>query len=134
MTVDATRPRRVLLVNDDELDIGMLRKAMDGASYIIRPEVVTSGEEALAYLLQQGRFHNRTSPDVVLLDIRMPGISGIETFRAMKGDERIARVPVVMLVGSSHDEDMVRAFTEGAQGYLIKPVSPVALDAILQGL
>lgn len=140
MTVDATRPlrgatpARVLLVDDDEVDIESTRRALEVSGYPLRLDVVKSGEDALAYLRQEGKFEGRPTPDLVLLDVKMPGISGIDTFRAIKRDPRTGWIPIVMITASTHDEDMLRGYTEQAHGYLIKPIDIDILKSIVKGL
>lgn len=80
---------------------------------------VASGEAALAAMLVPGG----TLPDVVLLDINMPGLSGFDVLRAMKAHPQLVRIPVVMLTTSSHDQDITQAYTLHASSYLIKSVN-----------
>jgi CheY-like chemotaxis protein len=89
-------------------------------------EVVTvsDGAEALDYVYRRGKYASRadTNPAVVLLDLKMPKVDGLEVLRTMKGDERLKAIPVVVLTSSREEKDLVTSYNLGANAYVVKPV------------
>jgi CheY-like chemotaxis protein len=86
--------------------------------------VVNDGEQALDYLFSRGRFENRPSgnPILVLLDLKMPKVDGLEVLRQIKADETLRTTPVVMLTSSREEQDIVRSYRLGINAYVVKPV------------
>jgi CheY-like chemotaxis protein len=134
MKLGAARPARVLLVDDDIRDIELTTTSLAAARLAVQLEILNSGEEALAYLRGEGRFTNALRPDLVLLDVKMPGISGIETLHEIKNDPRLRQLPVVMLTSSTIDEDILRSYTEQAHAYMTKPIDADSFKLALQRL
>lgn len=95
-------------------------------SYNLGHEVVVvgDGEEALDYLYARGRFAGRTdgNPLLVLLDLKMPKVDGLEVLRAIKGDKNLRTLPVVMLTASREEQDVVKSYSLGVNAYVVKPV------------
>ncbi|MGH2352097.1 MAG: response regulator [Chloroflexota bacterium] len=85
-------------------------------------DTVTDGAEALAYLRGEGLYAGNRLPDLVLLDMKMPGVDGLDVLRAVRADLRLRTVPVVMLTTSAQGEDVLEAYREGANEYVTKPV------------
>jgi CheY-like chemotaxis protein len=85
---------------------------------------VRDGAEALDYLLCRGAYANRDSenPSVVLLDLKMPKLDGIEVLRKMKSDPRLKTIPVVMMTSSREEQDLIRSYELGVNAYVVKPV------------
>ncbi|GAA5533749.1 response regulator rcp1 [Deinococcus aluminii] len=111
-----TRPLRLLLVDDSLMDRHLAEEVFAEYAQLCTVTTVASGQAALdAMLGAQSEL-----PDVVLLDINMPGLSGFEVLRAMKEHPQLVRIPVVMLTTSSHDQDITQAYTLHASSYLIK--------------
>lgn len=118
----ALRPNTsILIVEDNEDDVLLIREAIGRAGISVRTDVVSDGESALAYLKRQAPFETAQRPDVILLDINMPGKNGVEVLHQIKADRSFARLPVIMLTTSTRDEDMVDTFAEGACLFLTKP-------------
>jgi DNA-binding response OmpR family regulator len=115
---------RILLVEDDPNDVELTLSGL--AEYNLANEVViaSDGEEALDYLFRRGRFANRPggNPAVVLLDLKLPKVGGLEVLRSMKGDENLKLVPVVILTSSREERDMVDGYKLGTNAYVVKPV------------
>jgi DNA-binding response OmpR family regulator len=115
---------RILLVEDDPNDVELTLSGL--AEYNLANEVVVAsdGEEALDYLFRRGRFANRPggNPAVVLLDLKLPKVGGLEVLRSMKGDENLKLVPVVILTSSREERDMVDGYKLGTNAYVVKPV------------
>lgn len=129
MKKSAAQPARVLLVDDDEIDARLTRATLEAARIALELKEVGSGESALNHLRD-----NPHSTDLILLDVRMPGMNGIETLQAIKGDPRLAHIPVVMLSSSTSDEDILRSYAEQAQAYMTKPIQVDAFRAIVRRL
>jgi len=112
----------ILLVDDDdddaELATGVLCRGGHGVHR------VSDGEEALDYLFRRGRYaaRERDGPRVVLLDLKMPRLSGFEVLQELRKDRRTREMPVVVLTSSRLDDDVNRAYAQGANSYVVKPV------------
>jgi CheY-like chemotaxis protein len=111
----------VLLVEDDPGDVAMTREAL-GTSRAINLDVVTNGEEALAYLRRQPPYTSAPRPRLVLLDLNLPRLSGQEVLAEVKSDPDLLDIPVVVLTTSSADEDIVRSYRLHANAYVTKPI------------
>lgn len=114
-----SRPLRLLLVDDSLMDRHLAEEVFAEYAHLCKVTTVGSGQEALTHLRSPGA----AMPDVVLLDVNMPGMSGFEVLEAMKADPRLVQIPVVMLTTSNHDHDITRAYTLHASSYLIKSLS-----------
>ncbi|HWA16029.1 MAG TPA: response regulator [Gemmatimonadales bacterium] len=112
----------ILLVDDNENDITLARKALGAVSFVNRLQVVHDGLEALAYLRRQPPYQDATLPHIVLLDINMPRLNGFETLEAIKADPALRALPVIMLTVSSRDEDIIKSYRRGACTYVRKPL------------
>ena len=115
----------ILLVDDSEPDVELTVIALkEDAKISNEIDVVYDGEEALEYLLRRGRYSDRTGPDpvVILLDLKMPKVSGFEVLDVIKKDETLRRVPVVILTSSKEDQDIVKCYSQGANAFVVKPV------------
>ena len=114
----------ILLAEDNVHDAELALEAFAQHGFAGQVAVVRDGGEALDYLHRRGRFASRpaTPPCVVLLDVKMPGPGGLEILRAIRSDERIRTIPVVMLSSSREQGDLRRSYELGANGYIVKPV------------
>jgi CheY-like chemotaxis protein len=114
----------ILLAEDNPNDVELTLAAL--GSYNLANEVVVAGDgaEALDYLYCRGRFQMRASgnPALVLLDLKMPKVDGLEVLRTMKQDEKLQPIPVVMLTSSREEQDLVRSYKLGVNAYVVKPV------------
>jgi DNA-binding response OmpR family regulator len=115
---------RILLVEDDPKDTELTLTALD--EYNLANEVVVArdGEEALDYLYCRGKFQARTSenPAVLLLDLKLPKINGLEVLQQIRSDEKLKLTPVVVLTSSREERDMVASYKLGVNAYVVKPV------------
>ncbi len=108
----------ILLVEDDLVDIMTTRRALDDLN-ITNPLIVANdGEEALLLLGKE----EANKPGIIILDINMPRMNGIELLKHLKNDEELKRIPVVVLTISKEEEDKIESFSLGVAGYMIKPV------------
>lgn len=118
--------RPVLLVEDNPSDIALARRAFEKHGIGGRLVVATNGQEALDYLLGAGglsRRGPRDLPALVLLDLKMPGIDGLELLRRIRADPEMRRIPVVILSSSTEEVDIAAAYDLGANSYLRKPIN-----------
>lgn len=115
---------KILLVEDDLKDVELTLTAL--AEYRIGNgvDVARDGEEALDYLYRRGSFQTRDhhNPVVVILDINLPKVSGLDVLSQMRADENFKRVPVVVLTSSREDSDLLKSYELGANAYVVKPV------------
>lgn len=115
----------VLLVEDSLLDAELTMRALKSGRVANRIVHVKDGEEALDWLFCKGEYADRDAslkPKVVLLDLKLPKIDGIETLRAIRSDERTKCLPVVMLTSSKEEQDIIRSYELGVNSYIVKPV------------
>ena len=125
----------ILLTEDDPTDALLLRRALDTAGVESRLEVVSTGEEAIAYLSGEGRYADRSLhplPALVLLDIRLPRMSGLEILAWIRQHARFKRLPVIMLTSSGQAADIKRAYDAGASAYHEKPAGPEGLVELVR--
>jgi CheY-like chemotaxis protein len=115
---------RILMVEDDPRDVELTLTAL--GEYNLTNEVVVThdGEEALDYLYCRGNFARRTSenPAVLLLDLKLPKVDGLEVLQQIKADEKLRMIPVVVLTSSREERDMVASYKHGVNAYVVKPV------------
>ena len=116
--------KRILIVEDDPKDVELTLTALE--EYNLANEVVVTrdGEEALDYLYCRGNFKMRTSdnPAVLLLDLKLPKVDGLEVLQQIKSDEKLKMIPVVVLTSSREERDMVASYKLGVNAYVVKPV------------
>ena len=115
--------KRILLAEDNEKDIELTLAALEEYHLASEVVVVRDGAEALDYLHQRGQYANRGHglPVVVLLDLKMPKVDGLEVLRLMRADADLKRLPVVMLTSSREEHDLVKSYQLGVNAYVIKP-------------
>ena len=120
--IDRRAPLELLLVEDDPGDVAMTREALGESKMLINLRVVTNGEEAIAYLRRDGPFGDARRPDLVLLDLNLPRLSGREVLAIAKADPDLRRIPIVVLTTSEAEEDVIRSYDLHANAYVTKPV------------
>jgi two-component system response regulator len=115
----------ILLVEDNVTDEELTLLALSKSNIANRIVVVRDGAEALDYLFARGAYSGRDAaevPQVVLLDLNLPKIGGLDVLRAIRNDERTKLLPVVILTSSNEDEDLISGYVSGANSYVVKPV------------
>ena len=119
-----TNPVEILLVEDDPSDVELTLHALASGKVTNRIQTVRDGAEALDFLFCSGAFAHRNggAPKVVLLDIDLPKVDGLEVLRRVKADSRTHRIPVVMLTSSREDSDLAKCYDLGVNSYIVKPV------------
>jgi two-component system, response regulator len=117
--------RKMLLVEDNLDDIELILRALRKGGIGSQVDVVQDGEEALDYLFGRGdhaHLATATPPSVVLLDLKLLQVGGMEVLKEMRGNERTRQIPVVVLTSSTQEDDLAQAYQLGANSYLHKPV------------
>jgi two-component system response regulator len=124
MIVDAIQAVDILLVEDHPQDAELTVRALKKKHLANRLVVVEDGAEALDFIFCRGKFASRapSSPQVILLDLKLPKVTGLEVLRALKQDERTRSIPVVIVTSSREDPDIKAAYALGANSYVVKPV------------
>jgi CheY-like chemotaxis protein len=116
------RPIEILLVEDNPGDVRLTQEAARETKVHNNIHVVTNGGDAMAFLHREGRFGSVPRPDLILLDLNMPGMDGREVLRRVKSDDSLRRIPVVIITSSQAEEDILRAYDLQASCYVTKPV------------
>ena len=120
-----TNQIEILLVEDNQSDVELTLRALKKNNLANSVHVVNDGAEALDFLFGTGNYSDRDvnhHPKVVLLDLKLPKVSGIEVLQKMRGDERTKTIPVVVLTSSQEERDIVDAYKLGVNSYIVKPV------------
>jgi CheY-like chemotaxis protein len=115
---------RILMVEDDARDVELTLTALEEYNLANEVVVVHDGAEALDYLYYRGPFQMRTgdNPAVMLLDLKLPLVDGLEVLKQIKSDEKLRMIPVVVLTSSKEETDMVASYKLGVNAYVVKPV------------
>ena len=109
----------ILLTEDRELDSRLVRQALAGTS--IDLHCVNTGEDCLMFLRKQGAYFDAPTPDLVLLDLSLPGMDGREVLLEIKRDKDLKYLPVVIFTGAMEERDLFRQYEAGCSGYIVKP-------------
>ena len=117
--------KTILLAEDSPNDVELTLAALAEHRLANDVVVVNDGAEALEYLFRRGQFTDRPAghPGVVLLDLKMPKVDGLEVLRRMKADKNLRSIPVVMLTSSREESDVVQSYELGVNAYVVKPVA-----------
>ena len=115
---------RILMVEDDPKDVELSLTALEEYNLANEVVVVGDGEQALDYLYCRGEFQSRSgeNPAVMLLDLKLPKVDGLEVLKQIKADEKLKLIPVVVLTSSKEEKDMVASYKLGVNAYVVKPV------------
>lgn len=114
----------ILLAEDNPNDVELTLEGLSSGNLVNRVTVVNDGAEALDYLFRRGRFADRPGgdPAVVLLDIKMPRVDGLEVLRTIKADPHLKNIPVVILTSSREERDLIESYRLGVNAFVVKPV------------
>jgi CheY-like chemotaxis protein len=128
--------KRVLLAEDSAHDVELTLAALEEHHLANEVVVVRDGAEAWDYLSRRGQYEDRPpgSPAIVLLDIKMPKMDGLEVLRRMRADETLRSVPVVILTSSREERDIVESYKLGVNAYVVKPVALGEFISAVKGL
>ena len=115
----------ILLVEDREEDIDLTLKALKKDNFASKIKVVKDGEKALEYIFAKGEYSDRDVsdlPKLIILDLKLPKVDGLEVLRKIRFDDRTKLVPVVILTSSNEENDISESYELGADGYIVKPM------------
>ena len=115
------RSLQILVVDDDDADALMISEALEGTDPQATVERVADGREALDYLNRAGQYADAARPDLILLDLNMPRMDGRETLAAIKSDDQLKAIPVIILTTSGATPDIVASYQHRANAYVTKP-------------
>jgi len=113
----------ILLVKDNPGDVRLVKEVMKDAKVANILHVAEDGEEAMAMLRREGKYSGSVRPDLILLDLNLPGKDGREVLREVKTDENLRLIPVVVLTTSSAEEDIIKSYSDYANSYITKPIN-----------
>ena len=129
-----TLPLQVLLIEDNPGDADLTRESLEEGKLQVDITVLPDGEAALAYLRQQAPYLAARRPDLILLDLNLPRISGREVLAEIKSDPALRAIPVVVLSSSAAEQDISKCYDLGANCYVTKPVGLAAFQSIVQAV
>jgi two-component system, chemotaxis family, response regulator Rcp1 len=116
------RPAVVLLVEDNDNDVELTKIGFEQAKFAVDLHVAPDGEECLAMLRREGVYVKAPTPDIILLDLHMPRMGGLEVLDAINADSNLRHIPVIVLTTSDSDREIKEAYLRRCSGYLVKPV------------
>jgi CheY-like chemotaxis protein len=129
-----SRPIEILLVEDNPGDVNLTRIALADREINVNLSVVADGVEAMNFLHHQGKYHQSIHPDLILLDWNLPRKDGREVLVEIKADEKLQRIPVVVLTTSESEEDILKAYNLRANCFITKPVDFHRFVQIIQSI
>lgn len=112
----------ILLVEDNPDHVELILKALRDNKVLNEVHVATDGEEALDFLYRRGEYASAPRPGLILLDIKLPKVDGMEVLRRVKADPNLMSIPVVMLTTSAGEKEILESYNYGANSYIVKPV------------
>jgi CheY-like chemotaxis protein len=122
----------ILLVEDSQADAAMTMRALKEGKIRHRLSLAADGEEALMFLKRQRQFARAPRPDLILLDLKLPGIGGRELLDAVRAEERLSEIPVVVMTSSAEHEELVRGESLQAEDYVTKPIEPASFISLIK--
>ncbi len=130
-----SKPITILMADDDPDDRLLVQEAFEENRLMNNLETVEDGEELMDFLHRRGKFANTTiTPGLILLDLNMPKKSGLEALKEIKSDEKLRRLPVVILTTSKAEEDIIRSYDLGVNSFVVKPVTFDSLVELVKDL
>lgn len=130
-----TEVKKILIVDDSPKDVELTIAALNEGHIANEVVVAEDGEEALDYLYRRGKFIDETGyPAVILLDIKMPKMNGIEVLKHIRSDPKFKVIPVIMVTSSREERDLVESYKLGANSYVVKPVDVIQFIAAIKVL
>lgn len=129
-----TNALRVLLVEDNPADADLTKDTLLASKLLLQIDVVSDGEEALDYLRGRGAHATRELPDLILLDLNLPRVSGREVLAEIRSDATLRPIPIVILTSSDADADILNSYQLGANCFVTKPVGLEAFRSIVSAV
>ena len=130
----AGRPVVILLAEDNDNDVELTKLGFVRAKFVVQLHHVANGEECMAFLRKEGSYADAPTPDMILLDLNMPRMGGIEVLREIGKDEQLKRLVVVVMTSSEADEDVLRSYQLRCNSDLVKPLNFDAFAKMIQSL
>lgn len=124
----------ILLVEDNPADVNIIRETFRECKITNNLSVLDNGERALDFLYRRGEYSAAPRPDLILLDIGLPGISGLEVLAEVKADPDLRQIPVIVLTTSKAEEDIFRSYDLHANSFITKPVHLTDLFEVVKGI
>lgn len=127
----------ILLVEDNPDDVELVLMALQSKNITNKIDVVTDGEQALDYLFCRGEYADRNikfTPTLILLDLQLPKVSGLDVLKQLRADERTKLLPVTIFTSSSEEQDMISSYELGANSYIRKPVDADQFEKAIEDL
>jgi chemotaxis family two-component system response regulator Rcp1 len=125
---------KILLVEDNPADVELTRENLAGSKILHDLYVARDGREALAFLRKEAPFEDAPRPELILLDLNLPGTNGYEVLKEIKHDQYLLRIPVVVLTSSEAEEDILKSYNLHANAYISKPVDLRGFSKIVRGI
>jgi len=135
--MNATNIVEILIVEDNQQDLELARRALQKANLANRLHVARDGQEALDFLFCEGAYSERkieNGPKVILLDLKLPKVDGLEVLQRIKNDPRTKLIPVIVLTSSKEQSDVVESYHLGINSYFVKPVNFEQFSEVVQKL
>ncbi|MFT4665213.1 MAG: CheY-like chemotaxis protein [Polaribacter sp.] len=126
------RPIEILLVEDNEADIVLTKNALKTLKLQNTLSVCRDGEEGLEFLYKRGKYADAVTPDLVLMDLNMPKVSGMEVLEQIKNDPKLSMIPVIILSTSSAEKDVISSYQNHANSYIKKPIDFMKFIEVIQ--
>ena len=131
---DTTNLAEILLVEDNEGDIELTKEAFEDAKFRNNLHIAEDGEQALDFLFKRNGYEDVPTPDIVLLDLNLPGTSGKEVLETVKAEAELKRIPVIVLTSSEADSDVQASYDLNANCYIVKPVNARKFMKVIQDI
>ncbi len=128
------RPIRILLIEDNPAEVRLAREVFKGSSLTKDITVVSNGEDAIMFLRKTGNFSETPYPDLILLDLKLPGKTGIDVLKYVKSDESINHIPIVVLTSSRDEGDIKECYRHCANCYVVKPTNFTQFKEIVKSI
>lgn len=126
------RPAEILLIEDNEGDIELTKEAFEEATFRNNLHIAVDGDIALDFLFKRKGNEDAITPDIVLLDLNLPGTDGRDVLASIKSDNALRRVPVIVLSSSKADKDIMESYDLHANCYIVKPVTAIQFIDVVQ--
>jgi len=128
------RPINVLIVDDDEADILLTRRSLENDKLLVEVHEVHDGEQCLAFLRGEAPYAGMPRPELILLDLNMPRMGGLEVLEALRADEELRTIPVVVLTTSTSERDILKSYNLNANCFISKPVNLKEFQRVIGAL
>lgn len=134
LAINPSTPVEILLIEDNPADIRLTIEGFKEARIANKMTAISSGQDALDYLHRRDKYAGAVRPDLVLLDLNLPGISGYEILEELKSDETLKTIPVVVLTSSEAESDILKSYQLHANCYVVKPVTFDGLKDVIESI